>query len=73
MELQTHSCLLHIDAAHFNAGAIVKLGFVRKAAPIIRYMEGWNLTKVYSYCKKKEWHLLETDIYYTNEEKLIEF
>ena len=73
MTLQTHNCLLHIDAPYFNAGATVKNGFVRKAAPIIRYLEGWNLTKVYSYGKKKGWTISETDIYINETEELIEF
>lgn len=24
-------------------------------APIIKYMKGWNLNKIISYCKKKNW------------------
>ena len=51
-----------VEAPHFVAGgsSIPKLGVwddevVTEAAPIIKYMEGWYLSKVRSYCEKKGW------------------
>lgn len=47
--------MLHVDAPHFCAGAIVKSGVVVQAAPIMMYMEGWSVWRAMSYCRKKGW------------------
>lgn len=47
--------LIHIDAPHFCAGAELYNGFVVKVAPIIKYMKGWDINRVVSYCNKKKW------------------
>lgn len=47
--------LAQIDAKHFCAGIILKDEKVVEAAPIVKYMIGWNRDKVRSYCKSKEW------------------
>lgn len=47
-----------IDAPmRFVAGGLVEGSTVVHAAPIIRYMLGWDLTHVYDHCKKKRWKL----------------
>ncbi len=43
--------MLRVVAPHFVAG-IVRSGPV---APIIRYMKGWTLREIESYCAKKGW------------------
>jgi len=51
--------LLWIDAPHFCAGAEVIDGTVAgRIAPIIRYMRGWPMARVRSYCRSKRWELL---------------
>lgn len=47
--------VLTIDAPHFNAGVIIKDDVVIKAAPILRYMLGWNLDQIKEYCIRKKW------------------
>jgi hypothetical protein len=45
-----------INAPHFNAGIMVDDKFtVVQAAPIIRYMIGWDLGDVMEYCEKRKW------------------
>lgn len=39
----------------FCAGYIVRGGRVTEAAPIIRYMVGWNQARVLTYVLKREW------------------
>lgn len=46
--------LVRIVAPHFVAGFETD-GTVRRAAPILRYMVGWNDDKVRDYVKKKGW------------------
>lgn len=45
--------LWSVSAPHFNAGFVPYTYY----APIIRYMAGWDFTKVAAYCKKKGWKL----------------
>lgn len=42
---------------YFTAGAIVddESERVVEAAPIIKYMVGWHMEKVQTYCAKKGW------------------
>jgi hypothetical protein len=41
--------LLRITSPYFVAGVIVGV----RAAPIIRYMAGWPMAKIYDYCRRK--------------------
>lgn len=47
--------LIRITSNHFCAGAIVKDGVVMQAAPILKYMRGWTIRRVRTYCKIKDW------------------
>jgi hypothetical protein len=55
--------LLRITARHFVAGAIFQIQLSRwicvRAAPILKYMVGWNSKKAKDYCLKKGW---ETEV-----------
>ena len=46
-----------VTASHFCAGLEVRDGFVRVAAPIIKYMMGWSRERVMQYCAQKGWKL----------------
>jgi hypothetical protein len=46
-----------IDAPHFNAGVVSLNGKIILAAPIVRYMMGWEIEKVKEYCEKKRWKI----------------
>jgi len=47
-----------IDAPHFYAGVTLKNHVVIKAAPIVKYMIGWNVERVGAYCTQKNWKIL---------------
>lgn len=47
--------LAQIKAPHFCAGIILTGGVVTEAAPIVKYMIGWDRKKVRAYCDKKGW------------------
>lgn len=47
--------LLRIMAPHFVAGIEVDGGRVVRAAPIVRYMVGWDGPRFHHYCRKKGW------------------
>ena len=53
-----------IDAPHFCAGfeADASAYVVVRAAPIIKYMQGWGVQKVRDYCFKKGWALQAIEI-----------
>jgi hypothetical protein len=55
MSAQTAEVLVQITAPHFVAGLIQRDGVVTKAAPIIKYMTGWRIEKVRTYCAGKSW------------------
>lgn len=52
-----------ISAPHFVAGGELRPKMdsryliVVEAAPIIKYMEGWQSYKVEEYCRKKNWKI----------------
>ncbi|NYG46383.1 hypothetical protein GGD67_003854 [Bradyrhizobium sp. IAR9] len=55
--------LLRISAPHYCAGAEVIDGIVSgNVAPIIRYMRGWRIERVRSYCRQRQWQLLECGV-----------
>ena len=47
--------LIQITAQHFVAGLIAEQGRVIQAAPVIRYMIGWDGRQVVDYCARKRW------------------
>jgi hypothetical protein len=50
--------LIQITAPHFCAGVELGVNGVGvRAAPIIRYMRGWSLQQIATYCTKKKWHM----------------
>lgn len=44
-----------IVAPHLCAGLVVVNGIVTEAAPILKYMRGWQITRVRGYCNHKGW------------------
>lgn len=46
---------MQITAPHFCAGLVLADNRVTEAAPILRYMIGWPITRVWLYCHKKRW------------------
>lgn len=51
--------LFQITAPHFVAGFVVVSGRIVLAAPIIRYMAGWNGERTAAYTRSKGWKLAE--------------
>ena len=47
--------LVRIDAPHFVAGLEAEGSHVVRAAPILRYMTGWDGRQVATYCATKGW------------------
>ena len=47
--------MLIIYAPHFVAGVVMKHGVVIAAAPRVKYIVGWTLDHVESYCVTKKW------------------
>lgn len=47
--------LVRIVAPHFVAGIEADSGRVVNAAPILRYMLGWDARRVAGYCARKGW------------------
>ena len=48
--------MITIDAPHFCAAVVLTPGgIVTRAAPILKYMEGWTKERVFAYCRKKGW------------------
>lgn len=55
--------LYFISTSHFYCGILTDLsGRVVKAAPIVGYMKGWKIKKVYKYCDKRKF-MIEQVIY----------
>lgn len=46
-----------IKSSYFTAGLIIQDDFVTRAAPIIKYMIGWEVSRVKTYCIKKNWEV----------------
>jgi hypothetical protein len=47
--------LIRITAPHFVAELVAANGCVVEAAPIVKYMMGWNGAQVARYCRSKGW------------------
>ena len=48
-------CIINIDSDFFNAGVVIKDGVVTLAAPILKYMVGWNESRVIQYANTRGW------------------
>lgn len=50
--------LWQVTAPHFCAGVIVgEDGIIKRAAPILRYVEGKRLQWLKTYCQHKRWEI----------------
>lgn len=47
--------VLRITAGHFVAGIVPG----EKAAPIVKYMQNWDMNKISTYCTLRGWKLEE--------------
>lgn len=47
--------LIYIRSPYFTCGIITRDKLVVEAPPIVKYMTGWNTSKVRAYCDKKGW------------------
>jgi hypothetical protein len=48
-----------IHSGYFVAAVVFEDGVVARAAPIVKYMMGWNRQKVSTYADKKGWAYAE--------------
>lgn len=56
--------LWQVAAPHFCAGVIVGAdGIIKRAAPILRYVEGKRLQWLKTYCQHKRWEINSVCIY----------
>lgn len=46
--------LIQIKSSYFCCGILVQSGKIVKAAPIVKYMIGWNGKRFKQYCNKKK-------------------
>jgi hypothetical protein len=49
--------IFRITADHFCAGVKLEDDEVVLTAPILRYMKGWDESKIRGYCKEKGWQI----------------
>ncbi len=55
--------MIVIDAGHFYAAVILGPdGIVERAAPILRYMMGWDRERVSVYCRTKSWDCFDQQL-----------
>lgn len=47
--------LFQINAPHFCAGGEIQNRIVVNAAPIIKYMIGWDAERTLNFCTRKNW------------------
>lgn len=47
--------VLRITSPYFVAGITVDGGLVERAAPILKYMLGWPMHRVQTYCESRYW------------------
>lgn len=55
MIIQIHGSGMGPTASNFTAGIVLEDNVVVKAAPIVKYMNGWTLSRVEDYCRKRHW------------------
>ena len=53
--------LVRIEAPHFVAGALLEDGRVVRAAPILRYVVGWDVVRLLEYAERKRWRASLSD------------
>lgn len=53
----TTSKSIQITGPSFCAGLDFRLGIVERAAPILRYMKGWSIVRVYIFCAERGWKI----------------
>ena len=54
--------ILTINSSYFNAGIVLdERAVCVAAAPIVKYMIGWSLTKVEDYCNRKNFQIIRSD------------
>jgi hypothetical protein len=46
--------LIRITSGYFVCGIVCRDGIVVRAAPIVKYMKGWNGKRFVEYCNKKK-------------------
>lgn len=46
-----------IISSYFVVGIESRNGIIFSIAPIVKYMKGWTESKVFSYCKTKNWNI----------------
>ena len=51
--------VIQIQAPHFCASIVLVNNEVVEAAPIVKYMVGWQLDHIERYCAQKRWRLEE--------------
>jgi hypothetical protein len=51
--------LIRIVSSYFVAGIVIKDGFCDEAAPIVKYMLGWNHRACVLYIERKHWSYTE--------------
>lgn len=57
MTSASRTMLVQITAPHMCSGIILEDDVVTEAAPIVRYMVGWNRDRVRDYCRQKGWNV----------------
>lgn len=55
--MMNKTILFQINASHFCAGGVIENRLIINAAPIIKYMIGWNVEKAYYFCIKRKWNI----------------
>ena len=55
MIIQIHGGGIGPTARNFTAAVILQDDVVVKTAPILQYMNGWTLSRVEEYCRKRHW------------------
>ena len=55
--IETPELLAQVTAPHFVAGLLLSGDVVTGAAPILRYMIGWDRAKVRGYCRLRDWQV----------------
>jgi hypothetical protein len=53
--------LMRVIAPHFVAGVVVRGAAIVEAAPIVRYMIGWNGRRFARYCGERRWRFEVVD------------
>lgn len=51
--------LLQLAKGNVCAGLVLKGGKVTETAPILRFMKGWSGARVWDYCQRWNWQVVE--------------